>query len=203
MQTEKAFISVIIAEESPLIARGLKGLLRKFDDIKVTNVVWDFQNLVIVINREKPDFVIINADVVHRFTDRSLKSHLLKDLQTRLVLYHRHDLQPSGSADYDFVFDLNTPLSDLMEQFNALFAQIPLKKSEDSNAVLSERERSILKEIALGRTNKEIGEQLHISPLTVETHRKNITRKLGIKSVSGLTIYAVINGIIDINQGIR
>ena len=62
---------------------------------------------------------------------------------------------------------------------------------------LSAREIEVLKLITKGLINKEIAENLNISLTTVISHRKNITEKLGIKSVSGLTIYAVMNGYIE------
>ena len=68
------------------------------------------------------------------------------------------------------------------------------------NSILSEREEEILRLVALGNTNKEISEQLSISMHTVITHRKNITAKLGIKTIAGLTIYAVLNGIIPADE---
>jgi DNA-binding CsgD family transcriptional regulator len=61
---------------------------------------------------------------------------------------------------------------------------------------LSSRERDVLREIASGKTNKEIADSLFISVNTVITHRKNLTAKLGIRSVSGLSLYALMNGII-------
>ena len=62
---------------------------------------------------------------------------------------------------------------------------------------LSAREIEVLKLLTKGLINKEIAEKLGISLTTVISHRKNITEKLGIKSVSGLTIYAVMNGYIE------
>jgi len=65
---------------------------------------------------------------------------------------------------------------------------------------LTEREVNVLKLVAQGMTNKAVAEALFLSPHTVITHRKNITKKLGIQTVSGLTVYALINNLIDPSQ---
>lgn len=65
---------------------------------------------------------------------------------------------------------------------------------------LSKREKEVLTEIAKGYTNKEIADRLFISVHTVMTHRKNIMHKLKIHSLSGLTIYALLNNLVDPNQ---
>ena len=62
---------------------------------------------------------------------------------------------------------------------------------------LTSREKEILVCVVKGMINKEIAEFLHISHTTVITHRKNITQKLNIKSAAGLTLFAVLNGIVD------
>ena len=63
---------------------------------------------------------------------------------------------------------------------------------------LSEREKEILVSVAKGMLNKEIADQYNISIHTVISHRKNITRKTGIKTVAGLTVYALLNNLIEI-----
>ena len=65
---------------------------------------------------------------------------------------------------------------------------------------LSEREKDVLVQVVRGLSNKEIADVLCISTHTVITHRKNIMEKLGVRSVSALTIYAVMNGYVDINK---
>ncbi len=66
--------------------------------------------------------------------------------------------------------------------------------------VLSDREIEVMALIVQGYINKEIADRLNISLSTVITHRKNIMDKLGMKSVSALTIYAVMHGYVDINR---
>ncbi len=65
-----------------------------------------------------------------------------------------------------------------------------------SKNVLSQRETDVIREIARGKTNKEIADRLNISVNTVLTHRKNISQKLGIRSASGLSLYALMNALI-------
>lgn len=68
--------------------------------------------------------------------------------------------------------------------------------TSDISAELSSREKDVLRQIAKGFTNKEIADKLSISVNTVITHRKNLSAKLGIKSASGLSLYALMNGLI-------
>ncbi len=71
---------------------------------------------------------------------------------------------------------------------------------ESEREELSAREKEILVSVAQGLLNKEIADRHHISINTVITHRKNITRKTGIKTVAGLTAYAILNNLVDINE---
>ena len=75
-----------------------------------------------------------------------------------------------------------------------------LRKPKTTEHELSVREIEVLILITKGLINKEIADKLNISLTTVISHRKNITEKLGIKSVSGLTVYAVMNGYIEADR---
>ena len=77
---------------------------------------------------------------------------------------------------------------------------LPPAPSEIKEKVLSGREIEVLSLIVQGYINKEIADKLNIGLATVITHRRNIMDKLGLKSVSALTIYAVIHGYVDIKQ---
>ena len=74
------------------------------------------------------------------------------------------------------------------------------EKLLDDSEVLSQREKEILAAVAHGKTNKEIADDLFISINTVVTHRKNIARKTGINSIAGLTVYAILNHIVEISD---
>ncbi len=94
--------------------------------------------------------------------------------------------------------NLSITADELKEKIDQLEQNIPAsdKKLLDTQA-LTEREIDVLKLVATGCSNKEIAQKLYISIHTVITHRKNITEKLSIKSISGLTVYAILNNLID------
>lgn len=92
----------------------------------------------------------------------------------------------------------NASQETIIEQLQLLFAnESTYGLPGENNKDLSLREIDVLQLIVKGITNKEIADKLNISLNTVLTHRKNITSKLGIKTVSGLTFYAIMNGIIS------
>jgi DNA-binding NarL/FixJ family response regulator len=96
-------------------------------------------------------------------------------------------------------FTLYTPEEEIVR----IVSQAANSSSEPSpqeSHELSERERDVLVLVAKGYTNKEIASELNISPHTVISHRKNIVHKTGIRSVAGLTVYAVLNKLIDSEQ---
>lgn len=91
------------------------------------------------------------------------------------------ELQALGVDDWKELMTPDTPIS-----------------NEKTN--ISQRELDVLRLVALGKINKEIADKLNISLNTVLTHRKNITAKLGIKTVSGLTFYCISNGYISADE---
>ena len=92
------------------------------------------------------------------------------------------------------LMDDTSKISDLLKSHLQLNNNTDDKKT---SPWLTEREIEVVKLVAVGKTNKEIANELYISFHTVISHRKNITEKLGIKSISGLTVYAILNNLID------
>ncbi len=102
---------------------------------------------------------------------------------------------------------VNVPESILVKELLALQhlghphgEHFPQAMATQQDKLLSDREIEVLALVAQGKINKEIADQLCIGLTTVITHRKNIQEKLGLKSVSALTIYAVMHGYVDINN---
>lgn len=134
----------------------------------------------------RPDIFVLNADY---FLPRKNKTILLI-------------VATEEEARYSSVLRITTQASQetIIEQLQQIFTSdttTGATGSGEGNKELSSREIDVLQLIVKGITNKEIADKLNISLNTVLTHRKNITAKLGIKTVSGLTFYAIMNGIIS------
>ena len=102
---------------------------------------------------------------------------------------------------------INVPEQELVRSLLLLGQQghprgknLPSRPQPSQQKILSTREIEVMSLVAQGYINKEIADRLHIGLSTVVTHRKNIMEKLSIRSVSALTIYAVMNGYVDINK---
>ena len=85
--------------------------------------------------------------------------------------------------------------NDVSAKISSMINQTPM-----SDEQLSDREKDVIVALVQGMTNKEIADHLFISINTVITHRRNIARKLQIHSPAGLTIYAIVNNLVDISS---
>jgi len=104
-----------------------------------------------------------------------------------------------SDATGDFFISINASKEQFLSRLDHLIGSVGNlvpKKGQESMS-LTDRECDILKLVALGKSNKEMAHMLSISIHTVITHRKNITDKLNIKSISGLTVYAILNRLLD------
>lgn len=101
------------------------------------------------------------------------------------------------AVSFSHFLTLSAPQETIIEQLQGLFVSENAAVGSEANKELSVREVEVLQLIVKGAINKEIADKLSISLNTVLSHRKNITAKLGIKTVSGLTFYAMMNGYIS------
>ena len=190
---------IAIVEPNTLAAIGLKQLLQSFMPMMVVDVFGSFSELV----SNHPN------QYVHYFTSMSIVQE-----NREFFLQHRHKtIVLTTSAESNKLFPefhsilVSTPEKELVRSLIMLeqFAHkegrnMPPKARNQKTHELSDREKEVMALIVKGHINKEIADMLHIGLSTVITHRKNIMEKLGLKSVSALTIYAVTNGFVDINQ---
>jgi DNA-binding NarL/FixJ family response regulator len=110
-------------------------------------------------------------------------------------------IDPQLLSQFDDIININDTPNKIAGTMQKLLASENFSDTlKDQQETLSERETDVLKLLVAGNANKEIADKLNISTHTVISHRKNISQKTGIKSVSGLTIYAVVKNIISIDN---
>ncbi|MFN8208271.1 MAG: LuxR C-terminal-related transcriptional regulator [Bacteroidales bacterium] len=191
-------LHIIIAEPSRVIFEGLSAILSgsglncTFRHISTVN---DLDSCLCL---HKQSVVIVNPALVQH--NPRLVSGLRSDWpETRWIafVYNLYDNQLLS------LFDGVIGIGDSAETISGLISRVQTPDAVRDNQgedVLSDREKGVLQLLALGKSNKEIADKLSISINTVITHRKNISQKTGIRSVSGLTIYAVVNKLITLDS---
>ncbi len=187
----------IIIEKSYLIRKGLISIIEKIPNTQVIQQFDNEDDLKTPANFES-DFIIINPKLLNANTLNIIKK-IAKN--TQVISLSEKSIVLTKKLEWTTQIYLDDTQNSILKKLNTLIGNRETKnvKSEVPEEI-SKREIDILKNIALGYSNKEIADKLFISTHTVVTHRKNITRKLGIKTVPGLTIYAILNKIIDIND---
>lgn len=184
-------LSVFLVERSYLIRQGIKSLLREIPNISIKSEISDLITFKANIEEQRPQLIFINYKFVLQAPPlyQELENYHLSGIYMIVLKGMRTNLPENHF--FDMVIEIEDPKSTIAQNINHFIRTIGPQKHQSNQ--LSEREIDILKLVATGFTNKEIADKLFISTHTVITHRKNITRKLGIKSVAGLTVYAVLN----------
>ena len=186
---------VIICEASEMIAIGLAEIIDSMAQFDVVSRLDSPEHLSEKITTTDANVLIIDPALLG-FHHKEFLSQLGKEHpQLIMVALVTSYLDHSMLTPYQGVIEVNDTRSRIIDKMNG-FAQGETTKNID-DVELSKRETDVLVAVAKGMMNKEIADQMNISIHTVISHRKNITRKTGIKSVSGLTVYALLNNLID------
>ncbi len=186
---------VIICEASEIIAIGLAEIIDGIAQFDVVSRIDNPEQLCEKAIALDVNLLIINPMLLG-FQNRDFLIQLGKELPSvTFVALVTASLDHSMLTPYHGVIEINDTRSKVISKMNE-FAQGESSRSLD-DVELSKRETDVLVAVAKGMMNKEIADQMNISIHTVISHRKNITRKTGIKSVSGLTVYALLNNLID------
>ena len=191
---------ILLVEPSQIVARGLERVFEDLGEFRVTDILSDLSRSTCARLRQMDADVILVDPSVFDIDSRMNARSILSEFTDVPVVAVLTSLQDEDSLrQYDGVIQLcDTPSNVVLKVRAALesVSESPRSEGED----LSQREKEILICVAKGMLNKEIADLYNISIYTVITHRKNITRKTGIKTVAGLTVYALLNNLIDINS---
>lgn len=191
-------LNILLAEPSYIIRKGLHLLLEQFPEINsITEVTNDMECKELLHNAIEHQIIIVNTNLLSGLTDQV--SECIKDDKAQLLYISNSSLPLDAPTNQISVMDSKTTLTEKINH-HIKIAIASAQQDGDSEEELSQREKNILQLVALGMTNKEIANKLFISTHTVISHRKNITRKLGIKTVAGLTVYAILNNLIQMED---
>ncbi|MBO7616884.1 MAG: response regulator transcription factor [Bacteroidales bacterium] len=190
---------IIICEASEIITTGLYDMLQSMAGCDVVARLDKPEQLNEKILACDANLLIINP-ILLGYNDRNLPSQLVKEYpQLSIIALVTTYIEPSLLKPYDAIIEINDSKLKIINKMEQI-AKSSDKKETNDDVDLSKREIDVLVAVAKGMMNKEIADQMNISIHTVISHRKNITRKTGIKSVSGLTVYALLNNLIDENE---
>ena len=213
-------IRVLIVDDHAVVRSGLRRVLEAEDDIEVVGEAGDMRAAVFEARAQKPDVVLMDV-VMPGPTGIEATPAVLKEApETKvLVLSMQDDLQyvreafSAGASGYVLKEAVDAEVVDAVREVSgggryvhpALGARLVAADAEERARAdedpLSDREREVLRLLALGHTNQEIAEMLYLSVRTVETHRAHIMQKLRLSTRAELVRYAIEQGFLEEARG--
>lgn len=185
---------VAIVEPSYIIVEGLKTILAAGAEFEVVFTTSSWRTMEERWGIVRPDVVVVGTQADCGST---LRSSAVDWHAVALVVLQTTVREEEWLRQADGVVNIYDDQHQIVQHLRRAVEQSETNPYNDSHE-LSEREQAVLVLVAKGLANKEIADKLNISVHTVISHRKNITHKTGIKSVAGLTVYAMLNGLIDV-----
>lgn len=204
-------IKVVIVDDHPMVAEGIQSILETYPDIAVLATLNDGQTAVDRVVRLNPDVILLDVNMPGLSGLHAAEMILDLRPRTKVVILSMHDSPEyiraalsHGARGYilkDVPTEQIRAAIDVVmagEQYLCTGAKVALDAHpRGGREPLTGREQTILLALAQGKSNKDVALALDISVRTVETHRNNIKRKLGISSTAGLTRYALENGVLQ------
>ena len=191
----------ILVMDSYLVRKGMVSILNHIHDIAILQEFHNTEALASYLLKQSVDFIIISQSLFEASADLFIRDPALLEKTVLLI-----DGQPGRKKVGDSASQVHSSIhlsedkEKIVGKIQALLDLDELKNRGPDIAELSPRETTIVRLVSMGLTNRQIADNLFLSTHTVMTHRKNISSKLGIKSVSGLTVYAIVNNIITIEE---
>jgi two-component system NarL family response regulator len=204
-------VKVIIVDDHPMVAEGIQSILESYDDIIVLATLTNGREAIDQLQTLAPDVILMDLNMPDIGGLTATEIVLERRPNTRVVILSMHDNPEyiSSALSHGAMGYLlkDVPTDEIKQAIDAVMrgdtylctgAQGSIApKNNGAREALTEREQTILLQVASGKSNKQVAHALDISVRTVETHRKNIKRKLGISSTAGLTRYALEHGVLQ------
>lgn len=190
-------VHIVIAEPSLIIRSGMVSVLHRLLELNVDIAeISEMEMLTKQISKYSPDVLIIAPMNIGGMSVPKLKSEIgLEELKVIALQNSLSDTMMLKQFDGVIsVYDSSDAIKD------KLIKSIKPTEKANTKQELSAREKEIVVCIVRGMTNKQIAEKLYLSIHTIITHRRNIASKLQIHSSSGLTIYAIVSKLIELDE---
>lgn len=213
-------IRVLVVDDHAVVREGIRHVLSPDHGFEVIAEAADGIEAMALAKEHEPDVVVLDITMPHG-SGLEVAASLRRSMpETRVLMLTMHDrgeyvLEAVRAGAHGYVLKDAGPaeLRDAVRAVHAgqeffsprvagrlsaaLRGELVREQQDGLVEVLTGREREVLTLIAKGRTNKEIGAELGISPRTVESHRESVVRKLRIRTVAGLTRFAIEAGLVD------
>lgn len=188
-------IKILLIENSPILIEGTSSILRSLGNIEISKVVPNCDKALTLLTGYAPSIIIADTRLVGYQTAQFINTCKEKNTSIAIVALQTNFISQEQLDLFDGTISIEDNIQSIQSKLKTVLSPETEKEGND-NFDLSIREKEVLVAVAKGKTNKEIADELNISIHTVMTHRKNITGKTGIKSISGLTVYALINNLV-------
>ncbi len=201
-------VRVAVVDDHPMVAEGITAVLEGYDEITVIATLAGARAMIDQLDTLAPDVILMDLNMPGIGGLSATEMILERVPQTRILIFSMHDSPEyittalsHGARGYVLK---DVPTDEILKAIEAVMrgerylctgAEGALGPSD--RETLTNREQTVLLQLAQGKSNKEVAMTLDISVRTVETHRKNIKRKLGIATTAGLTRYALEHGVLQ------
>ena len=193
-------VKIAVAETSVIIRSGLTTVLKRLPNLNVVPIeVSSPESLQSYIHLHTPDVLIVNPTFGGWFNLPAFKAENGK-VETKYLAQVCSVIDSNSLTEYDDHLSICDDPETIATKINQLLCTDEEEEKENEQETLSQREKEIITCVVKGMTNKAIADQLYLSIHTVITHRRNIARKLQIHSQAGLTIYAIVNKLVELQD---
>ncbi len=188
-------IHIVIAESSAIIRCGIVNILQRAENLNSDIAeMGDISAISSGGYKQTPDILIVNPSQLGIFSSTQLKSDVGNE-NLKIVALQSAFTEQGLLQNYDEVVSIYDSIETITEKIIAVTCR---DDTEQTKKDLSVREKEIIVSVVKGMTNKQIADALCLSTHTVIAHRRNIASKLQIHSPAGLTIYAIVNKLVDL-----